>query len=1145
MSYPHREILVETFSFDPTRLEEGGTFVEKLGGGRYRFKAKSQHCGVKNRNNRVYPVQVWEQHTTPEAAFSKRVASRRVIGHLEHPSDGKSQMGMAAVLVIEVAAPDKNGEVWAIFETLSTPAGMIVASFIRDGVGFGISSRGNGSVVNKGGIDEVQEDYEPITFDMVIDESTPGAEVHARRLKESLCALMESAGGDQVRAIRMDQELAEVAMARDFLTEQMPPTGFSKFCMAFNDGSAHYRAYDNGVGQWDVWLHPHNLPPEEIVTGLSTTEAAQEAAKQHYRMVELSGQRDAEGEAQQALKREWGRAEKAPPVLVPPGWAAVREAFSVRGAMPYSGLAVKLAFTSAAEAKTAYSVIERAGFHVDLEDEYVTVYTSIEDESAAVSHLTRLLSSKGIDTQAESVGFIRRGQAVREDAMTLRRLDEMPYGGMEEMPYDMGTDDEDPMYDAEDEPDDDSEDDDSEDDEEPAEMCGRRHELAYEQDDEEDDEPEDEPEYEALPGVHYGRGRREAAFEQDDEEDDEYGDDPEDLDVDIDVDESEEDDMYEEYEDDDGYVKVWFDENDEPVEYHHYTEDGILEAVVDSDGDLLVEMPSAGMRAMFAKAFASTPRSKKTGKPKDPESTAAAVRAKPGGAEYYRKFRGKWAGLPKGGKGKVNAKVAAKDGVRLAKGKGLEARKKLAVARRGKRTGMKHAPAEKVRKDPRVKKALKARGLAASVERFFDPETNLIETYMGDTLIEARDHDTGLVLFELRGGKGSPAAAMFAKTFSKKPPATKIRKEQPNYKKIRQGYAGTDAGKGMDPAKLVKGSRALPKREKKARAAARKKAAPVKKAMRTLRKGAAKVTQGSFKPKSIAKKGTTKRGRAKGMKAGGSKKKAALKALAASFEYDVNDLLIEDTTGVLYHMDGTVVGGIDEDGDPFFYDEDGDQVWLDEDEYEDEYDYIDEMEVGAHGGGTPVALKMKGAEARYTVGTFGSHGGGDAKSVKRKSGSPNTMRGGGGGEDQEESYSPYVARLEDQVARQQEVIDAYQDLQYAEAMQEAKTSILDAHPELSVVEARLDRCQSAEDMRVEAEALLTLVESSRGNRSWTGKVDGNGVSSASVGGAPDVSLLTEEQVITGFDAALSGAEVSDTASRVAAARRRRLDETQN
>jgi hypothetical protein len=47
-------------------------------------------------------------------------------------------------------------------------------------------------------------------------------------------------------------------------------------------------------------------------------------------------------------------------------------------------------------------------------------------------------------------------------------------------------------------------------------------------------------------------------------------------------------------------------------------------------------------QAMFAKAFARTPRSKSTGKPKADHRTASAARRTPKGKMYYREFRGKY-----------------------------------------------------------------------------------------------------------------------------------------------------------------------------------------------------------------------------------------------------------------------------------------------------------------------------------------------------------------------------------------------------------------------------------------------------------------------------------------------------------------------
>jgi hypothetical protein len=60
-------------------------------------------------------------------------------------------------------------------EVLQTPAGKILESLIKSGVKLGISSRGFGSVKDRNGLNEVQEDFKLVTFDIVSDPSTPGA----------------------------------------------------------------------------------------------------------------------------------------------------------------------------------------------------------------------------------------------------------------------------------------------------------------------------------------------------------------------------------------------------------------------------------------------------------------------------------------------------------------------------------------------------------------------------------------------------------------------------------------------------------------------------------------------------------------------------------------------------------------------------------------------------------------------------------------------------------------------------------------------------------------------------------------------------------------------------------------------------------
>ena len=67
---------------------------------------------------------------------------------------------------------------------LDTPSGCILKSLVQSGVQLGISSRGLGSLKDKDGHSEVQDDFQLICFDMVSDPSTPGAFMQLKEAKE-------------------------------------------------------------------------------------------------------------------------------------------------------------------------------------------------------------------------------------------------------------------------------------------------------------------------------------------------------------------------------------------------------------------------------------------------------------------------------------------------------------------------------------------------------------------------------------------------------------------------------------------------------------------------------------------------------------------------------------------------------------------------------------------------------------------------------------------------------------------------------------------------------------------------------------------------------------------------------------------------
>jgi len=485
-------------SVEPMLLRESAQqgYIKELADGRFRVFAKAQHCGVKNRNGRIYPIPTWEQHLREGCDFMRRIGVRGVIGHLEHPDDGKSKMPLAAVLVTEAKLDRETGEIWIVFETLSTPPGRVVEAYVRDCVRFGLSSRGNGSVVNEmwqpigERVDVVQDDYEPITWDVVIDESTPGAEVPASKgLREALDGLRsylkrldERSGGDASAAKRLLREDTQKAVgAIDCeggvcacqISESaeplvIPPSGYSRYLLAFEDGSGHYRAYQGTAGQWEVWLHPHNLGPERLGTKIPTLAAAQQVAENHYSLVLAGGAVSAQQQAANSnaigmqanspgmagapmagqvlqpnisgMAGQMGRysgpvgpgpqTSRAPKVVVsfesleharaawPDRLAKLQEKWSTSITVPYSGSAVAISGLPQ-ELNGILEAVKTAGLPAVIEGSWVKVFTTYENATQAAKHVQRVLEGKSFkQNKVRAVAAIRAGR-ITEDNMTI------------------------------------------------------------------------------------------------------------------------------------------------------------------------------------------------------------------------------------------------------------------------------------------------------------------------------------------------------------------------------------------------------------------------------------------------------------------------------------------------------------------------------------------------------------------------------------------------------------------------------------------------------------------------------------------------------------------------------------------------------
>lgn len=130
-----------------------------------------------NRNGRVYPQSIMDEAV---GLYRKNfIDTNRALGELNHPA-GRVQVDpeRACVMITEMK---KDGNYYmGKAKVLSTPLGKLVECLLNDGVRLGVSSRGIGSVVQRGLIKEVKNDYR-ITAgaDVVHDPSVENAFVES------------------------------------------------------------------------------------------------------------------------------------------------------------------------------------------------------------------------------------------------------------------------------------------------------------------------------------------------------------------------------------------------------------------------------------------------------------------------------------------------------------------------------------------------------------------------------------------------------------------------------------------------------------------------------------------------------------------------------------------------------------------------------------------------------------------------------------------------------------------------------------------------------------------------------------------------------------------------------------------------------
>jgi hypothetical protein len=124
--------------------------------------------GVKNANERVYPVQEIERAV--QTLNEQITEGYSVMGEVDHPDDLKVNLDRVSHIITSMWMDGPNG--FGKLKILPTPMGQLVSTMLNSGVKLGVSSRGSGNVDDRTGY---VSDFEIVTVDIVAQPSAPNA----------------------------------------------------------------------------------------------------------------------------------------------------------------------------------------------------------------------------------------------------------------------------------------------------------------------------------------------------------------------------------------------------------------------------------------------------------------------------------------------------------------------------------------------------------------------------------------------------------------------------------------------------------------------------------------------------------------------------------------------------------------------------------------------------------------------------------------------------------------------------------------------------------------------------------------------------------------------------------------------------------
>lgn len=150
-----------------TETTEVITEATSSGEKKYFIEGIFAQADLKNRNGRIYPKSVLEKAIKE---YQPMIEARRSIGELNHPASPSVNPERASHLIEKLVWEGNNVTGRAKILT-SLPMGKIAKALIDEGVKFGVSTRGLGSVTESKDAKIVGSDFVMNTIDLVSDPS--------------------------------------------------------------------------------------------------------------------------------------------------------------------------------------------------------------------------------------------------------------------------------------------------------------------------------------------------------------------------------------------------------------------------------------------------------------------------------------------------------------------------------------------------------------------------------------------------------------------------------------------------------------------------------------------------------------------------------------------------------------------------------------------------------------------------------------------------------------------------------------------------------------------------------------------------------------------------------------------------------------